>query len=255
MCKKCVEYKSFDELPDELKEKFKSGAKGKLLDKAKEGYVDFISHLNQRGDKLIGNYVSATTKTQVEFGKCGHVADISPNNYKSGHGCGVCKGLQVQQGVNDLATLYPSLVKEWHPAKNGELKPQNITQGNHKKVWWKCEYGHEWEATIHNRVKGNDCPYCSNQKVLKGYNDIATTHSHYARYFVNINDAHNHSYGSNKKVELKCPECKHIKTMTINNLTRQGLSCDLCSDGISYPEKLMASILTKLNIKFIKHAT
>ena len=251
MCEECKEYKSFDELPKELKEKFKSGARGKKLQQAKGAYVDFINQLKQRGDKLVGVYVSATSKTQVKFSKCGHTADITPDKYKSSRGCGVCRGLQVHRGINDLATTHPILAKEWHPTRN-ELTPHEITQGSNKKVWWRCSKGHEWEASVHRRTDGNGCPYCSNQKVLKGYNDIATTHPHLIEYFNDIKDAYTHTYSSNKKVELKCPNCGHTKAMQINTLTHQGFSCDLCSDGISYPEKLMASILTKLNIEFTK---
>lgn len=252
MCKKCVEYKSFDELPDELRERFKSGAKGKLLDKAKDGYVDFISHLNQRGDELVGVYVGVMSKTQVEFGKCGHVAVIAPNSYKRGNGCGVCDGKQVLKGCNDLATTHDYLAKEWHRTKNCELTPYDITQGSAKKIWWRCrEHGHEWEAAVKDRVEGNGCPYCSNKKVLKGFNDIATTHPQYIKYFADIEDAYTHTYGSGK-VKMKCPDCYCIKIMKIDTLTRRGFSCDLCSDGISFCEKLMASILTKLNVDFIK---
>ena len=250
-CKEYKEYKSFDELPKELKKKFKNGARGWNLKQAKDGYVDFINQLNQQGDKLVGNYVSATSKTQVEFGKCGHVADISPSKYKSGQGCGVCSGQQVQCGVNNLATLHPHLAKEWHPTKN-ELTPHEVTQSSGKKVWWQCEKEHEWEASVDSRAHGNGCPYCSNKKVLKGYNDIATTHPQFIKYFANIKDAYTYTYSSGKKVELKCPSCGHSKTMSISNLTSRGFTCDLCSDGISYPEKLMASILTKLDIEFTK---
>ena len=252
MCKECKEYKSFDELPKELKEKFKSGA-NKKLQQAKGSYVDFINLLNQQGDELVGGYIKNSVKTQVKFGKCSHTTDISPNNYKRGCGCGICNGKQVQKGYNDLATTYSHLAKEWHSTKNGELTPHDVTKGSHKKAWWKCEQGHEWEASVHSRTNmGSNCPYCSSKKVLKGYNDIATTHPHLIEYFNDIEDAYTHTYSSNKKVELKCPECGHIKAMQISKLTHQGFSCGLCSDGISYPEKLMASILTKLNIEFVK---
>ena len=252
MCKGCKEYKSFDELPIELKEKFKSGARGNNLKRAKDGYVDFINLLNQRGDELVGVYIKNSVKTQVKFDKCSHTADISPSNYKSDYGCGVCSGLQVHRGVNDLATTHPHLIKEWHPTKNSCVTPHNVTHGTYKKVWWVCERGHEWEASICDRTRGNGCPYCSNKKVLKGYNDIATTHPHLIEYFNDIEDAYTYTYSSGKKVELKCPNCGHIKAMQIDKLTHHGFSCDLCSDGISYPEKLMASILTKLNIEFTK---
>ena len=50
-----------------------------------------------------------------------------------------------------------------------------FTYASNKKVWWKCSKGHEWEAVISSRT-GSDrgCPICANQKVLKGYNDLAT---------------------------------------------------------------------------------
>ena len=42
-------------------------------------------------------------------------------------------------------------------------------------VWWRCEKGHEWQARLFWRTKmGNGCPYCCNQKILTGYNDLAT---------------------------------------------------------------------------------
>lgn len=245
-------YESFDELPEELREKFKNGARGWNLSRAKDGYVGFVNLLCQQGDELIGDYVGDKVKAQVRFGECGHIVDASPNRYKKGEGCGVCRGLQIQQGINDLATLHPHLIKEWHPTKNGELTPHDVTQSSGKKVWWQCEKGHEWEATVVKRTDGRGCPYCSNRKVLKGYNDLATTHPHYVKYFANIENAYTHTHSSGKRVELKCPNCGYKKQMGINKLTHQGFSCDLCSDGISYPEKIMSSVLTKLNIEFTK---
>ena len=34
-------------------------------------------------------------------------------------------------------TPYPHLVKEWHPTKNGDLTPKDVTYGSNKKVWWR----------------------------------------------------------------------------------------------------------------------
>jgi hypothetical protein len=57
---------------------------------------------------------------------------------------------------------YPELVSEWHPTKNGELKPEDFTFGSGEKVWWLCPKGHSYDATIGNRTskKGSGCPHC-----------------------------------------------------------------------------------------------
>ena len=82
-----------------------------------------------------------------------------------GNGCPVCNGKKVIEGVNDLKTFYPKVASEWHPTKNGNLKPINVTPGSRKKVWWQCSKNpnHEWPAFISNRCKTKNatgCPHC-----------------------------------------------------------------------------------------------
>ena len=259
MCKECEgrkEYKSFDELPQELKDKYK----GRETKQCKDGYVDFINKLNKNGDKLVSDYINNSTKVRIHYGKCGHTHSegegVIPKSYKKGIGCGICHGNIVIKSINDLATIHPKLAKEWHPIKNGDLKPTQVSFGSNKKVWWQCKEGHEWEAIIKSRINNDsNCPYCANQIVLKGFNDIATTHPQYIKYFVNTEDAYTHTHGSNDKVEMKCPICRTIKVMRINNLTRRGFGCSKCGDGISYPEKLMALVLEKLGVEFTRQLT
>ena len=61
---------------------------------------------------------------------------------------------------NSLKFLFPNIAKEWHPNKNGNLKPENVTKSSGKKVWWKCSKNHEWETSISHRTKGRNCPHC-----------------------------------------------------------------------------------------------
>ena len=67
------------------------------------------------------------------------------------------------------------LMKEYNYEKNKNIDLNNLTLGSDAKVWWICDKKHEWTARIGHRSKGSNCPYCSNQKVLKGYNDLETT--------------------------------------------------------------------------------
>jgi len=97
------------------------------------------------------------------------------NKGRKMNGCPVCAGTIAVAGLNDFASAYPELAKEWHPTKNGEIKPDMITRGSHRKIWWLGKCGHEWEAHLHHRIAGSGCPYCTNKLVLPGFNDLITT--------------------------------------------------------------------------------
>lgn len=61
---------------------------------------------------------------------------------------------------NRLSIVNPELSKEWDDKKNGALRPENITAHSALKVWWRCERGHEWVATVDHRSNGRGCPAC-----------------------------------------------------------------------------------------------
>ncbi|GAG64477.1 unnamed protein product [marine sediment metagenome] len=82
-------------------------------------------------------------------------------------GCPYCVGRKVSV-ANSLASLFPSIAKQWHPTKNGSLKPEQVVAGSNTKVWWKCVNGpdHEWEAQVNLRTGKykSGCPCCSGRK-------------------------------------------------------------------------------------------
>ena len=109
--------------------------------------------------------------------KCanGHEWQTQVKVRTKGNGCPYCSERLAVEGVNDLKTLNPTLAQEWNYEKNGNLRPENMRPNSGKKIWWKCAKGHEWQQTVDKRSNGVGCPYCSNKKLLKGYNDLATT--------------------------------------------------------------------------------
>ena len=68
------------------------------------------------------------------------------------------------------------LMAEWNSEKNKDFDPYQLTYRSHVKVWWKCSKGHEWPAAISKRTLGQNCPFCSGNKALRGYNDLSTIH-------------------------------------------------------------------------------
>ncbi len=77
--------------------------------------------------------------------------------------CPICQGRKVLEGFNDLKTTEPEIAKEWHPIRNGDLKPTEVTRSINIKVWWQCSKypDHEWDSVIGNRFNGRGSPVCA----------------------------------------------------------------------------------------------
>ena len=67
---------------------------------------------------------------------------------------------------NNLSTNHPEIGAEWHPSKNDQLKPEDVTRASNKKVWWLCPKGHEYDMAIHNRTakRRSGCPFCAGKR-------------------------------------------------------------------------------------------
>lgn len=88
--------------------------------------------------------------------------------------CPYCVGKKVGLS-NCVATKRPELIKEWHPTKNGNLTPYDVTIGCNKYAWWKCkDCGHEWNTIISNRSGkiNSGCPECNKSKGEKKIKEI-----------------------------------------------------------------------------------
>lgn len=123
-----------------------------------------------------------------------------------------------------LAETHPKLSKEadgWDAA--------NVSSSSGKKLPWKCNKGHRWEAIVSNRSKGNGCPVCAGQLILAGFNDFKTLFPEIA------SQAHGWEPsmfrpGSNQKKEWQC-QLGHIWLATPNERTgRHKTGCPFCSN-------------------------
>ncbi|MED3562359.1 zinc-ribbon domain-containing protein [Bacillus xiapuensis] len=132
-------------------------------------------------------------------------------------------------------------------------KPHEISFGSKDEYWWKClKCKNLFETSVDSRTSGSNCPYCCiPAKMIKvGFNDLWTTHPEIAKLLVDKSKGFQLSAGSNGKEEFKCVNCNLVEEKTLLNIVNRGFSCSRCSDGLSYPEKIMASVLDQLNINF-----
>ena len=172
----------------------------------------------------------------------GHEWEVSPNTRTNmNSGCPYCSGKRACID-NCLQTLNPDLAKQWHPSKNGVLTPNDVTIFSNKKVWWQCEKGHEWNATVNNRSNGRDCPFCIGKRVCTD-NSLQTLNPELAMQWhptknkeLTTNDV---TPNSGKKVWWQC-ERGHEWESTIHN-RNYGNGCPTCNyeSQTSFPEQVI----------------
>lgn len=174
--------------------------------------------------------------TYIAYWKCSKCENEWTQTIDQCTGCKKCKNKEYLS-TNSLASKYPEIAKEWHPTKNGDLKTTDISSKNDKKVWWLCsKCGYEWQAKIGNRtILNRGCPCCSNAVVVKGKNDLQSTHPEIAKEWHPTKNGtltpDKVSYGYGKKVWWKCPN-GHEYQATVNHRTgKSGTNCPVCYAG------------------------
>lgn len=164
-------------------------------------------------------------------------------------GCPYCSGRYAIRGENDLATTHPHISSQW--SSKNIIQPYEVKAGSNKNVWWQCEKAHEWKTTVHNRVIGKGCPYCSNNKVWIGYNDLLTTHKDIEQFWdyekndsIKITDV---SYGSHKIAWWKCDK-GHSYQLDVKSKISNIHDCSICaiSFSVSNQEKELLTFIQQI---------
>lgn len=93
------------------------------------------------------------------------------------------------------------------------------------------------------------------KKVIKGINDIATVTPEMIDYLVDKEDAFKYKSRSSKKLRMKCIYCGEERMIAPDNFMARGFCCSTCSDGVSYPERVVGNILKYFDIEYEKQMT
>jgi hypothetical protein len=149
-------------------------------------------------------------------------------------------------------TDYTYKINEKVKTKTGEiLTLEQIRVEDKRGYKFKCLIdGYVGEIVESRLEKGSGCPVCSGHNVMKGVNDISTSHSEIVKYFVDEKEAYSVSHGSEKEINCKCIECGFQRKIMVKDLVRNGFPCTQCSDGISYPTKFIFNLLNQLEVKY-----
>lgn len=162
---------------------------------------------------------------------CGHRWKARVANRSNGNDCPVCTNRVVVAGRNDLKTLRPDIAQQWDDNNNGSLKPEQVTIGSDRKVWWVCGRGHSFKAAVVARTHGSQCPYCIGKRPIAGETDFASVHPELLDEW---------DYGRNKKLKpqditaashkepwWRCAEGHRWKAAAYNR--HAGNGCPICA--------------------------
>mgnify|MGYP001582487487 CR=1 FL=1 len=149
----------------------------------------------------------------------------------NGSGCPLCANRVVVAGVNDLASKFPDIAKEWHP--DNHKSPEEVSPGAGYRAKWVCSDGHVWDTPVCNRTGdtlSTGCPVCAGKAVARGVNDLASQRPDLAKEWSprNTLSADEVSTGSKKRVEWVC-DAGHVWTTSVQSRTRQCTGCGKCS--------------------------
>lgn len=157
-------------------------------------------------------------------------------------GCPVCAGKAVLAGENDLASQFPELALEWDHEKNGRLTPQQVTASSNRKVWWRCRLGHSYPTVVASRVaRSTGCPYCTNRKVLPGFNDLETQKPQVAKeWHPTLNGTltpDKVTAGSHRRVWWQCANGHVWKAFIYSRASAQNCGCPVCAGTVRSSRK------------------
>jgi hypothetical protein len=204
-------------------------------------------HPTKNGDLTAHDVTSGSSRTLWWICEDGHEYDATVNSRTlRDYGCPFCAGKRPCKD-NSLATLYPKIAKELHPTKNGNVTAHDVTRGSNKKVRWKCNQGHEYDATIASRVNGTGCPFCAGKRVCKD-NSLATLFPKIAKELHPTKNgdltAHDVTSGSHKKLWWKCNQ-GHEWNATVNSRVN-GSGCPFCSGNRVCKDNSLATLFPKI---------
>lgn len=151
---------------------------------------------------------------------------------------------------NNGSITDPLLLREWDYNKN--LKsPEEYTPSCNEKVFWVCsKCGYEYESKINNRANGKGCACCANLVVVKGINDLSTTHPKLAAEWHPTKNGDltpdKVTYGKGKKVWWICTEGHEYQATILHRC--HGTNCPICNSGrqTSFAEQAVYFYIKKL---------
>lgn len=219
--------------------------KGKILNQTE--YSKVLKNKNSN-IAVVGTYRNKKEKILHKCKVCNHEWMASPQTILNDGKCPMCSKHKKRTHLEYIKELY---------LKHPDIEVKEKFQKMNQKILHECKKcGYKWFATPHDVLKSSGCPVCIFPPKKIGHppeykNSIwASKYKDYFSKFLTEQQMKENMPYSNKKINVKCPDCNRDKEIMITDLLQHGLSC-ICRNKQSYSNRFMYAFLQQLNIKFI----
>ena len=208
-------------------------------------FPDLMKEWDWTKNALIPSKIPCKSSFKVHWkcSTCGHEW-VTPLRQRTERKTGCPECTKLHQGANHTKSMIkknghltdPLLLLDWDYELNEILKPTDVTPKSNRVVHWKChKCGYKWQAKISNRAFGRGCPCCGGKVVVKGVNDLTTTHPQIANewdykknYPVKPDQV---TFGVGKKYYWICKNGHESYLASPNKRTNQHTGCPKCFNG------------------------
>lgn len=189
-----------------------------------ENFPILAAEFNSARNQITPDQINASSKSNRPYWwKCSKSHEWETrirNRVELNNQCPYCSG-RLATPENNLKSLFPQIAALFNEEKNN-LKAQDVTPTFNRKLYWKCNNGHEFLKSVREtvRTKGH-CRDC---------NSLAYNYPHLRDSYHPDNPIpfDTISYGSNKKVQWLCAE-GHEYGQTVVHKTVNGRGCPYCA--------------------------
>lgn len=211
-----------------------------------EEFIEKVTKLNEHvanGEiEILSQYINQRTKIKCKCAIHNTIWERSVQSLYENSGCEDCK--------YELSGRKRRFSHEEFVEKIKVLNDEIIVLGHYttmnKSIEFQCKFGHIWTAKPYSIINGHQCPYCAGQKPIIGNNDLWTTRPDVASLLKNRDDGYGLMEFSQRKVIFICPTCGNEIIKSVQRVSIDGLVCQRCSDGVSYPNKFARAFLNQL---------
>ena len=216
---------------------------------------EYVEELKSKNPNIIPleKYIGGIYKIRHKCIICDYEWNVMPKSLiynKISQGCPNCASIKARK---TLAKTTEQFSKEVDELTNGDFTVVGEYVNQSTDIDILCNTCHHiFKRRPANFLNSPKCPICDNRVCITGFNDIATTHPHLANLLKDKSIATRKTINNkpNEKHIFICPDCgKEIET-SFYLLNKYGVKCPYCSDGISFPNKVITNLLLQSGIDF-----